>query len=127
MRVLVCGSRHWTDADAIAAALRSVQPRPMLIIEGGAKGADSIAAALAVRARVNVAEYPADWTQHSKAAGPKRNELMLREGKPDLVLAFHEDPNLGKGTAHMVRIAREAGVPVRVFIRSADGRVTEAK
>jgi hypothetical protein len=33
---------------------------------------------------------------------------MLTEGKPELVVAF---PG-GRGTAHMMRIAREAGVEV---------------
>jgi predicted Rossmann-fold nucleotide-binding protein len=34
---------------------------------------------------------------------------MLSEGKPDLVIAF---PG-GRGTADMIRQAKEAGVPVR--------------
>ena len=51
----------------------------------------------------------AKWALIGRGAGPLRNQQMLREGKPDLVLAF---PG-GKGTAHMVRIARKAGVPVQ--------------
>lgn len=43
---------------------------------------------------------------------------MLDEGKPDLVVAFPGGP----GTAHMVRIARAAGV--RVLKVSNDGRIT---
>lgn len=40
---------------------------------------------------------------------------MLDEGKPDLVLAFVDKPlDQSKGTAHMVRIATEAGVAVEV-------------
>ena len=42
------------------------------------------------------------------AAGPKRNQQMLDEAKPDMVVAF---PG-GKGTAHMRQIAKAAGVPV---------------
>jgi hypothetical protein len=41
-------------------------------------------------------------------AGPIRKQQMLDEGKPDLVVAF---PG-GRGTAHMVRIARAAGIEV---------------
>lgn len=47
-------------------------------------------------------------TQREAAAGPIRNSRMLREGKPDLVLAF---PGHG-GTADMVKQAGEAGVGV---------------
>jgi hypothetical protein len=41
-----------------------------------------------------------------RSGGPKRNQQMLEEGKPDLVLAF---PG-GRGTADMVRRA-PSGVP----------------
>jgi hypothetical protein len=39
---------------------------------------------------------------------------MLNQG-PDLVLAFHPNINLSKGTRHMVKIARLKGVKVEVF------------
>jgi len=51
---------------------------------------------------------PAEWDKFGRRAGPLRNEQMLREGKPDVVVAF---PG-GRGTAHMVRIAKEAGIDV---------------
>ena len=52
----------------------------------------------------------ADWDTHGKAAGPIRNEKMLRDYTPQGVVAF---PG-GRGTAHMVSIAKKAGVPVIV-------------
>jgi UDP-N-acetylmuramoylalanine-D-glutamate ligase len=51
--------------------------------------------------------YPAKWDLHGKSAGPIRNQQMLDTGV-DLVIAF---PG-GKGTAHMVSIAKKAGVKV---------------
>jgi hypothetical protein len=39
----------------------------------------------------------------------------LDEGKPDLVLAFHNDIEHSKGTADMVRRAARAGVRVEVI------------
>ena len=57
-----------------------------------------------------VSIYPADWDKHGKAAGPIRNKQMIDEGKPDLVIAF---PG-GRGTAGAVRLAKFAGVTVRV-------------
>lgn len=79
-----------------------------MIIHGGARGADSLAAYWAAHSGVPFETYQADWKQHGRGAGPIRNKRMLSEGKPDLVVAF---PG-GSGTAHMVRIAREAGVKV---------------
>jgi hypothetical protein len=62
-----------------------------------------------------VLPFPADWNTHGKAAGPIRNRQMLKEGKPDVVLAFHEDLGRSKGTADMVRAAKAAGIAVKVF------------
>ena len=64
---------------------------------------------------VKLHEYPADWARHGKRAGPLRNLRMLHEGRPDLVLAFHDDIENSKGTAHMVTIAQRAGVDVRLI------------
>jgi len=52
--------------------------------------------------------YMADWEGLGRKAGPIRNQQMLVEGKPDLVVAF---PG-GKGTAGMVTLPRDAGVDV---------------
>jgi len=82
-------------------------PSHLTIIAGGAFGADSAAIDWAVVNWVNFEEYPADWDTHGKAAGPIRNQQMLDTGI-DKVIAF---PG-GRGTAHMVEIARKAGVEV---------------
>lgn len=80
-----------------------------VIISGKAKGADTVAIEWAVVNWCSWEEYPADWEQYGKAAGPIRNQRMLDEGKPDLVIAF---PG-GTGTADMVRRAKAAGIEVR--------------
>lgn len=83
-------------------------PEDITIISGCAKGADQIGIDWAVINWCKLEEYPADWKKYGKAAGSIRNKQMLEEGKPDVVIAF---PG-GKGTAHMVKIAKEAGVKV---------------
>jgi hypothetical protein len=83
-------------------------PDGTFIIAGAARGVDKAAIDWAVVNWVPFQEYPADWEKYGKRAGYVRNKQMLEEGKPDLVIAF---PG-GKGTAMMVKIAREAGVPV---------------
>lgn len=83
-------------------------PTDITIISGMAKGVDSVAADWAVANYAKLEPYHADWNKYKKAAGPIRNQRMLDEGKPDLVIAF---PG-GSGTAHMKRIARSAGVKV---------------
>lgn len=113
-RILVCGSRYWNSREPIARELRKF-PNAELVIHGGCGGADTQAGRAATELEIPVVVYPANWSKHGKAAGPIRNALMLAEGKPDIVLAFHEGIGLGRGTADMVAKAKAAGVEVRVF------------
>ena len=110
MRVLVCGGREYDDWSTICWALDpySGNKPPATIIQGGAKGADFLAKVWAKYMGVSWEEYPADWKKHGKAAGGIRNQQMLDEGKPDLVIAF---PG-GTGTADMVHRARKANIEV---------------
>lgn len=110
LRVLVCGGRGFGDYEALAAildAFRADHPIAVLI-HGAAEGADRTAGDWAAARAVAMDVYPADWDTHGRAAGPLRNEQMLAEGKPDLVVAF---PG-AHGTATMIRLARRADVPV---------------
>jgi hypothetical protein len=115
MRVIICGSRWWTNAASIDAVVRGLAADDpgVVIIEGGARGADTLAREAADRWYLNVEEYPAHWTEFGKAAGVIRNQKMLNTGV-DLVIAFHPDIEHSKGTGDMVRRARKMGVPVRL-------------
>jgi len=111
MRVLVCGGRDYRKYDylkTVLSALQVVEAPFSCIMHGAATGADTMAGTYAARHNILVEEYRADWKGHGTAAGPIRNKQMLEEGKPDLVVAF---PG-GSGTAHMVKIAKAAGVRV---------------
>jgi hypothetical protein len=116
MRVLVCGGRHYSDALGVFRVLDALPDGPLTIINGGAPGADALARRWAERSHVEVRTFPADWSV-GRSAGPRRNQRMIDEGMPDLVIAF---PG-GRGTADMVRRARAAGIRVRE-IRAKDSR-----
>lgn len=110
MKVLVCGGRDYGDQTYLFSVLDALNSRVRIseIIEGGATGADALAGKWALAHRVVLTECKADWQRNGRAAGPIRNQKMLDECKPDLVLAF---PG-GTGTADMVRRARAAKVEV---------------
>jgi hypothetical protein len=110
MRVLVCGGRNYDDEARVFAALDAVHRKHgiSLLIEGGASGADACGLIWAVRNRVATKTIEANWAQYGRSAGPKRNQRMLDEGRPEAVVAF---PG-GQGTADMVRRAKKANVPV---------------
>lgn len=80
----------------------------ILIIHGAAIGADSLADIWARENKCPVESYPAEWDKYGKKAGYIRNQQMIDEGYPDVVIAF---PG-GKGTAMMKRLARKSGIPV---------------
>lgn len=113
MKVLVCGGRKFRDRDLAYKVLNilhnGVKGGITTIIHGGASGADSIAGEWSTEILKKEAEvYPANWNLHKTAAGPIRNRKMLKEGKPDIVVAF---PG-GSGTADMIKIAVAAGLKV---------------
>ena len=109
MRVLVCGGRAYDDAQTIASLLNGFWSDGMdVLIHGGASGADRLAALWAEARKIPTETYLANWKAYGKAAGPMRNQRMLVEGKPDVVVAF---PG-GRGTADMVNRARRAGVSI---------------
>lgn len=140
MRVLVCGSRTYSDQRSIWELLDGLlfnhqtaydvtTLAPFTLIEGGARGADFIAAEwgrlvamgrpdMHVPAPFHHEQYPADWDRYGKRAGYVRNQQMLDKGKPDVVYAFVDKPLVeSKGTAMMVDIARRAGVPTYIVER----------
>jgi hypothetical protein len=87
------------------------------IIEGECPhgGADIAAREFAEAWGINVDAYPADWGTHGRAAGPIRNQQMLAEGRPEIVLAFVDKPlHESRGTNDMVTRATEARIPTYV-------------
>lgn len=119
MRVLICGSRGWEKPipiEVLVGGFVSVYgAMNVTIIHGGARGVDSMAALGARRHGCWVELFKADWDGEGRSAGPKRNQRMLDEGKPDVVFAVTADLSASKGTADMVERAKSAGVPTYVM------------
>lgn len=118
MRLLVCGSREWRDKEAIHRVIsllhRKVEPITLLI-EGECSGADVMSKLAAVKLGIPYRGYPADWDRYGKAAGPTRNQQMLDEGKPDFIIAFHENIAQSAGTKDMLERARRAKIPTMLY------------
>lgn len=80
--VLVCGSRDYSAEGTIGAAIQRASNRfggRLRIVHGGCSGADAIAGKVAKALGLEVVVVPAEWAKYGRAAGPKRNERMLRE------------------------------------------------
>jgi hypothetical protein len=115
VKVLVCGSRNWTDTAAIHARIKAL-PDDAIVIEGGAVGADANARHFAELRGLFCADMPvrgSHWGRYGKSAGHKRNHAMLDLG-PDLVIAFQR--NGSSGTQGTIDEARKRGIPVEVLV-----------
>jgi hypothetical protein len=114
MRILICGSRTWNHPEDIDVFIKSL-PKDTIIIEGECRGADIQAKLSAIKHKLTVESYPAQWARYGKGAGILRNTEMLETGKPDLVVAFHENLTKSRGTLNMITQAMAKGVPVKVY------------
>jgi hypothetical protein len=114
--VLICGSRSWTDADAIAARIADEPNEPIFITGGCPTGADCIAEAHLDTHGLFRATVPAPWNRWGKQAGFARNSAMLRL-RPDLVIAFWDGKS--RGTHDTITKAKRLGISVEVLIAAA--------
>lgn len=115
MRVLIYGGRDWVNRDTTWDFLDDLDrknyfPEDMVVVNGGARGADSLGASWAATSGYGVETYPADWDKHGKAAGHIRNQQMLDTGI-DMAIEF---PG-GRGTDDMRRRLNKAKVRVITY------------
>lgn len=113
-RVLITGSRDWTDYEALRHAIDintigKSRWRTTIVHGACPTGADYMAAGYAFDEGFNVEAYPADWNKHGRAAGPIRNQQMVDLGA-DVCLAFPLGES--RGTRHCMRAAEKAGIKV---------------
>lgn len=113
-RILITGSRDWDDRFSIARAMLDAADDAtgeVIIVHGLCPtGADAIADDFAEFMNWKIETHPADWIKHGKAAGPIRNQEMVKLGA-DICLAFPKGES--KGTRHCMKIAEKAGIEVR--------------
>ena len=110
-RILICGGRKFNDMDKFKETMEQVRPwlnSTFCIIQGGAPGADKLAAAWAFFEGCPMIEMRANWDKYDKSAGSIRNSWMIEYAFPDLVIAFPGGP----GTANMIKRARSANIDV---------------
>lgn len=113
MRVIICGDRNWDDYETIAEYVKSL-PLGSVIIEGECQGADKLARNAGFHYGYEVLPFSAKWEEYGRAAGPIRNKQMIDEGKPDLVVAFHNNITESRGTKNMLKQAEARGIPTEV-------------
>lgn len=119
MRVIVTGSRTYGKfpwhQPRLEEVLGELPRRGLVIVNGGAKGADLMAQDWARSRRVRLETHrvlPEEWALHGKAAGPMRNRRMAELGA-DRCLAFWN--GVSPGTKDMIEQARAFKIPVEIY------------
>jgi len=115
-KVIVAGSRGFNDYRLLRencnSALREKKKtHNIIIVSGHAKGADAFGEKYAKDEGFDLEIFPADWKKFGKAAGFRRNEQMAEFA--DALIAFWDGKS--HGTKHMIDIATEKGMKVKVI------------
>jgi len=113
IRIAVTGGRDYPNRDKVTEIFEKMLKalkHPFIIVGDCETGLDLYVREFceANKHRLNHAVFEADWPKYGKAAGPKRNTVMVQM-KPDLLLSF---PG-GRGTADMTRQSEAAGIKIQ--------------
>lgn len=119
MRVVVTGSREWTDTALLRQVLDDlhVQYGIEVLFHGDQRGADTLAKQWCLERGIPVfgCPYP---PAYGKTGGSTRNGWLLKYGLPDLVVAFPMKNSVG--TWNCVTQARGLNLRIRTVRNHVD-------
>lgn len=116
MRCIIAGSRTMPFAhlERIQGAISDFKLDITEVICGEALGADTLGKVWAVRNKIPVSSFKADWKAYGKSAGRKRNELMASVADMLLVFIYDGSP----GSTHMLTTMQNLNKPCVVIYGS---------
>lgn len=109
--IVVTGGREYADVTAVNTTLDAID-NPILLIHGGAAGADTLCKNWAHRRNVPSRVFAANWRDDGKSAGPKRNDKMMRYAASCASVICVAFPG-GVGTRHATACATKQGITIR--------------
>lgn len=115
-KVIVAGGRKFNDYHLLKERLdyylqyKVRQGYEIVIISGGATGADSLGERYARERDYCVERYPAEWDKYGLSAGYRRNTEMAKVA--DALIAFWNGSS--KGTKNMIDIAKQRNLQYKV-------------
>lgn len=112
MKLAVVGSRSFNDYAFLEEQLKSFSPKE--IVTGGARGADTQAAIYAVRNKIKLTVFPANWSLYGRSAGFRRNAEIVQYC--DELVAFWDGKS--PGTKHTLDLAASAGKVAIIYLRT---------
>lgn len=115
--VLIVGSRSFSNYDLLEKRCNYLLKnyKKIIVVSGGANGADSMARHYAKQHNLGYVEFPAKWDLYGKRAGFIRNEEMHK------FIADHPErgcicfwDGASKGTQHNFGLCKRFNTPLRV-------------
>lgn len=111
-KVIIAGGRDFVDYNLLREKVNNIliekrTTHKIVIVSGCARGADTLGMRYASENIFDVDKYPADWDKYGKKAGYMRNVEMAA------LIAFWDGKS--KGTKHMIDIATERNLNIRVI------------
>lgn len=114
---IVAGSRSFGDYPKLCERLDYFlqHKQDVVIVSGGARGADSLAEEYAQSRGFRSVVIKANWNKYGKSAGFRRNRQMFEfiKNEPEHGCVCFWD-GLSRGTADDIKLSAEYGVPCRV-------------
>lgn len=114
-RVVIAGCRYYENYEEasvfIDACISNIRKEyEIVIVSGGAKGADALGERYGLENGFMIERYAAEWEKYGKSAGPKRNRVMAEIS--DYIICFWDGQS--KGTKSMIEYAKYYKKPLRV-------------
>ncbi len=115
IKIVIAGCRNYNNYEEakeyIDQCISNIRNgNTIIIISGGASGADKIGERYAKEKGFDVELYPADWKKYGRSAGPIRNKIMAQEC--DYAICFWDGKS--RGTKSMIEFAKMFEKELRV-------------
>lgn len=132
IRVAIVGSRSFSPSNdgvlgkqliktrsLINSMIRNMYSKPskyedqhqIIVVSGGAKGADTFAEHYADWEGYDIEIYKPDWDTHGNSAGYLRNAILVE--KSDIIVAYWDGES--KGTKHTIELSLKQRKPIAVI------------
>lgn len=114
-RVIIAGGRKFNDYQLLKAKLdyylqhKVKDGYKIIIVSGGATGADSLGERYAIENGYPIERYIAEWNKYGLSAGPRRNKQMADIANACVIFWN----GTSKGTKNMRDLAITKGLPLK--------------
>lgn len=115
-RVIIAGTRDFNDYELLKSycdymlSKKVESGEEIVVLSGGASGADALGEQYAKERGYNILHYPAQWDKYGRRAGPMRNRQMADNA--DALIAYWDGES--RGTKNMIEEAKKRGLMVAV-------------